>query len=121
MDNEFLTEHQAAGNSRTGQSQTESISRVISQETVPADTKESMRMLHKISSLLNDQIAEAANSLTQHFSVSSAVMSGVSKAKEAVSELIELDSILSEIGRTSDLTSGQLEALGSSAFDSASK
>lgn len=121
MDNEFLTGHQAAGDSRTGQSQSENINRVINQETVPADTKESMRMLHKISSLLNDQIAEAANSLTQHFSVSSAVMSGVSKVKEAVSELIELDSILSEIGRTSDLTSGQLEALGSSAFDSASK
>lgn len=48
-------------------------------------------------------------------------MLGVSKTKEAISELIELDSILTEISKTSDLTNQQLRELGNTAFDSASK
>ncbi len=55
------------------------------------------------------------------FSLNSAITFAASKAKEAVSELVELDSILTEIGNTSDLTEQQLEKLGDSAFETASK
>ncbi len=49
------------------------------------------------------------------------IMLLVSKTKEAVSELIELDSILTQISKTSDLTEQQLKKLGDSAFETASK
>ena len=41
--------------------------------------------------------------------------------KNAVSELIDLNDILTDIGKTSELTQAQLEALGSRAFDTAAK
>lgn len=84
-------------------------------------TENSMRGLGKLGASLKDQMSQAAESFAQWLSVSSAVMLGVSKTKEAVSELIELDSILTEISKTSDLTSMQLKELGDNAFESASK
>ena len=41
--------------------------------------------------------------------------------KKAVSELIDLNDILTDIGKTSELTQAQLEELGSRAFDTAAK
>lgn len=79
------------------------------------------RGLGKLGKNLKDQFKEAGASFTQWLSVSSAIMLGVSKTKEAISELIELDSILTEISKTSDLTNQQLKELGNTAFDSASK
>lgn len=84
-------------------------------------TENSMRGLGRLGASLKDQMSQAAQSFTQWLSVSSAVMMGVSKTKEAISELIELDSILTEISKTSDLTNQQLRELGNTAFDSASK
>jgi len=84
-------------------------------------TENSMRGLGRLGASLKDQMSQAAQSFTQWLSVSSAVMLGVSKIKEAISELIELDSILTEISKTSDLTNQQLRELGNTAFDSASK
>lgn len=75
----------------------------------------------KLGKNLKDQMSQAAESFTQWISISSTIMLGVSKFKEAVSELKELDDILTEISKTSDLTSTQLKKLGSIAFDSASK
>lgn len=48
-------------------------------------------------------------------------MLGVAKLKESLSELAKLDSILTQISKTSDLTSRQLKELGNTAFASASK
>ena len=48
-------------------------------------------------------------------------MLGVSKTKEAISEIKELDNILTEISKTSDMTSQQLKQLGMDAYDAASK
>ncbi len=48
-------------------------------------------------------------------------MFGIQKTKEAVSELKELDNILTEISKTSDLTRQQLAKLGDESFDTASK
>jgi len=79
------------------------------------------RGLGRLGKSLTDQFKQAGESFTQWLSVSSAIMLLVSKAKEAVSELVELDSILTEISKTSDLTSQQLRNLGDSAFETASK
>lgn len=49
------------------------------------------------------------------------LMAGVNQIKDAVSELKELDSILTEISKTSDLTEQQLKKLGEVSFDAASK
>ena len=84
-------------------------------------TENSMRGLGRLGASLKDQMSQAAQSFTQWLSVSSVVMLGVSKTKEAISELIELDNILTEISKTSDLTNQQLRELGNTAFDSASK
>lgn len=93
----------------------------ILDESKLKETEHSVQELHKLASSLKKQLSQAAESFTQWLSVNSAVMFGISKAKEAVSELIEIDSILTEIGRTSGLSAGQLQELGDSAFESASK
>ena len=81
----------------------------------------SMRGLGRLGASLKDQMSQAAQSFTQWLSVSSGVMLLISKTKEAVSEIKELDNILTEISKTSDLTSQQLKQLGLDAYDAASK
>lgn len=81
----------------------------------------SMRTLNKLGASLKDQMKQAANSFTQWISVSSAIMGVVYNTKQAVSELKDLDDILTEISKTSDLTTEQLKNLGDTAFDTASK
>lgn len=81
----------------------------------------SMRGLNKLGYSLADQFKQAAGSFTQWLSVSSLVMTGVSKTREAVNELIEMDNILTEISKTSDLTDKELKELGKSSFDKASE
>ena len=81
----------------------------------------SMRGLGKLGVSLKTQMSQAAQSFTQWLSVSSGVMLLISKTKNAVSEIKELDNILTEISKTSDMTSQQLQKLGMAAYDSASK
>ena len=83
--------------------------------------KITQRGLGKLGKNLKDQMAQAVTSFSQWISISSAVMLGVGKFKDAISELKELDDILTEISKTSNLTSSQLKELGNSAFDSASE
>lgn len=83
--------------------------------------KITQRGLGKFGKNLKDQMAQAVTSFSQWISISSAVMLGVGKFKDAISELKELDDILTEISKTSNLTSSQLKELGNSAFDSASE
>lgn len=75
----------------------------------------------KLGKNLKDQFKQAAESFSQWISVSSAIMAGVYKFKEAVSELKELDTILTEISKTSDLTNNQIKELGANSFQTASK
>jgi TP901 family phage tail tape measure protein len=79
-----------------------------------------MRSLGKLGKSFKDQFAQAANSFAQWISVSSLIMTGVHETKEAISDLKELDDILTEISKTSDLTKTQLQELGSTAFEKAS-
>ena len=81
----------------------------------------SMRTLNRLGASLKDQMKQAANSFTQWISVSSAIMGVVYSTKQAVSELKEVDNILTEISKTSDMTSQELEKLGMSSYSSASK
>lgn len=81
----------------------------------------SMRALNRLGASLKDQMKQAAESFTQWISVSSAIMSVVYSTKEAVQELKEVDNILTEISKTSDMTSQELEKLGMSSYSSASK
>lgn len=81
----------------------------------------SMRALNRLGASLKDQMKQAANSFTQWISVSSAIMGVVYSTKEAVQELKEVDNILTEISKTSDMTSQELEKLGMSSYSSASK
>ena len=84
-------------------------------------SENSMRTLNRLGASLKDQMKQAANSFTQWISVSSAIMGVVYSTKEAVQELKEVDNILTEISKTSDMTSQELEKLGMSSYSSASK
>ena len=97
---------------------------VATLDRIQAELKEidaQQRGLGKLGKNLKDQFKQAGESFTQWLSVSSAVMFGIQKTREAVAELKELDNILTEISKTSDLTAAQLEKLGDTAFDTASK
>jgi len=79
------------------------------------------RGLSRLGKSLTDQFKQVGESFTQWLSISSGIMFLVSKTKNAVSELVGLDSILTEISKTSNLTNEQLQKLGDSAFEKASK
>lgn len=49
------------------------------------------------------------------------LMTGVNKVKEAVSKMKDMDDILTEISKTSDLTTEQIKKLGVASYDTASK
>lgn len=53
--------------------------------------------------------------------VTGSIMRMVSKVRSAISEIKNLDSILTEVSKTSDLTEKQLKKLGESSFESASE
>lgn len=91
----------------------------IQQQLDNIDTTQ--RGLGRLGKNLKDQFSEAYKSFTQWLSISSGIMFLVSKTKDSISELKNLDTILTEISKTSDLTEQQLSKLGNSAFDSASK
>jgi TP901 family phage tail tape measure protein len=86
--------------------------------------KENENSMHGISRLgasLRKQFAEAAQEFSQWLSISSAVTFAISKTKDAILEIKELDGILTNISKTSNMTSGQLKQLGKDAYSSASK
>lgn len=84
-------------------------------------TENSMRGLHRLGNSLRSQMTQAAQSFTQWFSVSSGIMLLISKTRSAITEIKNLDNILTEVSKTSNMTSQQLKQLGMDAYDSASK
>lgn len=86
------------------------------------ETENSMRGLHRLGASLKDQMSQAAQSFTQWLSVSSAVMLLVSKTKNAISELKEINTLLTEISKANDkLSKSDLTKIGNNSFDVASK
>lgn len=85
------------------------------------NTENSMRGLHRLGYSFKSQMTQAAQNFTQWFSVSSGIMLLISKTRSAITEIKNLDNILTEISKTSNMTSQQLKQLGMDAYDSASK
>ena len=84
-------------------------------------TENHMRGLGRLGATFSDQMKQATENFTQWLSISTLVMTGVSKTREAITEIKDLDTILTEISKTSDLTTSQLIKLGETSFASASK
>ncbi len=81
----------------------------------------SMRLLNKLGASFTNQMKQAASSFTMWLSASSAVMRVISATRQAMTELKEINTILTEISKTSELTTSQLQELGDNAFEAASK
>lgn len=87
-----------------------------------AKTESEMRSLNKLGLTFKDQWNQAIGSFSTWLSASTAVMFFVSKAKEAVTELKDIDTYLTEISKSNDkLTESQLKTIGADSFDTASK
>ncbi|MEY8424661.1 phage tail tape measure protein [Lachnospiraceae bacterium 38-14] len=85
-------------------------------------TENSMRGLHRLGASLKEQMSQAAQSFTQWLSISSAVMLIVSKTRNAISELKEINTLLTEISKANDkLSKSDLNKIGNNSFDIASK
>lgn len=81
-----------------------------------------MHSLEKLGAFLNEQMSQAAQSLTQWLSADSGVNFLISQAQDAVSDLKEINTILSEISKTSDaLSKSHLSEIANNSFDTASK
>ena len=81
-----------------------------------------MRTLGRLGASFKDQMSQAAQSFTQWLSVSSGIMLLISKARNAVTELKDINGILTEISKTADqLSKFDLVKLGMSAFSTAGK
>lgn len=86
------------------------------------ETENSMRGLHRLGASLKDQMSQAAQSFTQWLSVSSAVMLLVSKIRSAITELKEVNSIMTEISKTADqLSKADLSNVEKASYSTASK
>ena len=86
------------------------------------ETENSMRGLHRLGASLKDQMSQAAQSFTQWLSVSSVVMLLVSKIKNAITELKEVNSIMTEITKTADqLSKADLSKVENTSYKTASK
>lgn len=92
----------------------------IETELKKIDTQQ--RGMGKLGLAFKDQWTQAVDSFKTWLSASSAVMLVVSKTKEAVTELKEIDTILTEISKTNDkLSKSDLKNIGNNAFETASK
>ena len=81
-----------------------------------------MRTLSRLGASLKDQMKQAANSFTQWISVSSAIMGVVYSTKQAITELKDVNTYLTEISKANDqLSKTQLKQIGNSSFDVAGK
>ena len=85
-------------------------------------TENSMRSLGRLGASFKEQMSQAAQSFTQWLSVSSAVMLLISKTRNAISELKEINTLLTEISKANDkLSKSDLDKIGNNSFDIASK
>lgn len=80
-----------------------------------------MRQAGRLGKTLTQSLKEGAKSFTQWTISSGAVMNVWNSVRQGIDELKDLDAILTEISKTSDLTEKQLAKLGDTAFESASK
>lgn len=86
-----------------------------------SNTQNQMRTLGKLGKSFSDQFKDAAGQFTQWISVTSLIMGTVHQFTQSIGELKEIDDILTEISKTSDMTKQELQELGSTSFASASE
>ena len=99
-----------------------SVSRLdyIEQELKNVDTLQ--RKLGRLGKSLTDQFKEAGRSFTQWLSVSSGVMLFISKIRSSITELKEVNNIMTEISKTADqLSKADLSNIEKSSYNTASK
>lgn len=76
----------------------------------------------EFSSIVKKQFKQVGDAFKETFSISAVGMAAISKTKEAISELKEIDAYLTEIGKANDkLTAAELKEIGNNSFDVASK
>lgn len=85
------------------------------------EINQEMRVAGKLGKSLKQTLIDGAKSFAQWTLSSGAVMEVWNSVRQGVGELKNLDDILTEISKTSDLTEKQLAKLGDTAFESASK
>ena len=68
-----------------------------------------------------DEMGNSARKVANWLGATTIVMTTIHKVREAIDEIRELDNILTEISKTSDLTNHQLEQLGKNAYGAASQ
>ncbi len=86
------------------------------------ETENSMQGIHRLGAFLKNQMSQAAQGFTQWLSAGSAVMSLLSKIKSAVSDLKEVNRIMTEISKTAVQSSrADLSAMEKSSYDTAGK
>ena len=82
----------------------------------------SMRGLGKLGYNIKQQFAQAGQAFAYYFSARSAVMLFVEKLREAVTEIKEVDTLLTEISKANDkLSKSDLSGIGDRSFGTASK
>ena len=74
-----------------------------------------------ISEQLEKQLEEARSILARPFSLGSGANLLLTQTKNSITELKKMDTLLTEIGKTTNLTAKELESLGNSAFDAAGR
>ena len=80
-----------------------------------------MRTIGKLGLAFKDQWTQAVGSFKVWLSASTVVMKAVSETRQAVTEIKELDNIITEITKTSNLKEDELVELTNSSFSKASK
>ena len=103
----------------TGTNLTEKEVRELAQQF--ANLKLQVREAGQLGQSFGDKMKNAMKKFAEWGFATGVVTKVTSEISSAVNELKELDNILTEISKTSDLTEQQLKKLGDTAFDSASK
>lgn len=86
------------------------------------DPNEPMNILEHFGSLLTDQLSKASESFSEWLSLGNGVTQLISKTKDAVTELGEIDAMLTKISRTNpQLSKSDLNQIAERSFDTASR
>lgn len=85
-------------------------------------SENSMRgILEILGSGIKGQLAQIPQAFQEHFSAANGVNALIAQTRKSIAELKEVNTILTEIGKTSSLTQGQLKAVGDASFAAANK
>ena len=75
----------------------------------------------KLTALFKNQFSQASQAFSQWLSLGNGVNFLISQTRDSIAELKNVNTVLTEISKTSNLTQQQLKAIGDTAFDAASK